>query len=296
MEPVGKFLEEEVAALEEGEAFADLTADLRATAVTGTDAEGWLNDLVTAGIAGMEPGEAQRSLLLSPTGHIRADFHVARTEQGFALIQDRDQPEAIGDLLAKYVLSSDVALADVDGHVTFFGVPPGAEVPDAIWTSSPWEPLGQLVATPSDPEARFDLIAALAERLTLIDDEALEIWRIRHGVVRFPIDLTAESIPAEDPATEATIDTAKGCFLGQESVAKVRNLGRPPFVVARLWTHAGVGVGQAVFTDGAEVGIITSAALDPPATKLLARIRNSDSVERTFHTGDGEPLDLVLPD
>ncbi|MEX0991839.1 MAG: hypothetical protein WD004_06170 [Actinomycetota bacterium] len=296
MEPLGKFLEEEVAALEEGEAFADLTTDLRSTSVTGTDAETWLNDLVTAGVAGMESGQARRSLLLTPTGRIRSDFHVARTDQGYVLLQDRTQPEQIGELLAKYVLSSDVALADADDEVTLFAVPTGTEVHDAAWTASPWEPFGQLVATPSDPEARFDLIASLTERLVLIDDEALDVWRIRHGIARFPIDLTAESLPAEDPAAEATIDADKGCFLGQESVAKIRNFGRPPFVITRLWTHAAVGVGQAVFTDGAEVGVITSAVPDPPTTKVLARVRNSDSVERTFHTADGEPLDLVLPD
>ncbi len=294
MEPLGKFLEEEVAALEDGEAFADLTAELRVTAVRGADAEDWLNDLVTAGVAGMEPGQARRSLLLTPTGHIRADFFVVRTDHGFVLVQDRGQSEPVGDLLARYVLTSDVALTDAGDTLMVFALPAGTEVPGGVWTATPWEPFGQLAAAPADADARFDLIATLTEKLTLLDDEALEVWRIRHGIARFPVDLTPESIPSEDPAAEAAIDTTKGCFLGQESVAKVRNLGRPPFAIVALWTHAPVGVGQAVFAEGAEAGVITSAVPDPPATRLLARVRNSDTADRAFHTADGEPLDPVL--
>ena len=64
-----------------------------------------------------------------------------------------------------------------------------------------------------------------------VDAAAVETWRIRSGRPRFPVDLTTESFPAEDPAAEAAIDTTKGCFLGQESVAKTATFGHPTHLV-----------------------------------------------------------------
>jgi folate-binding protein YgfZ len=81
-----------------------------------------------------------------------------------------------------------------------------------------------LVTTPAGT-ARIESMM-MNEQFTQVGGEALEVWRIRRGVARFPIDLTEGSVPAE-AGLDALIDTGKGCFLGQESVAKIRN-PRPP--------------------------------------------------------------------
>ena len=81
--------------------------------VTGADATAWLHDLVTADIASLAPGRARRSLLLTPTGRIRADVTVVRDEEGSSCSQEPAQPDRIEALLDPYVLSSDVALGDV---------------------------------------------------------------------------------------------------------------------------------------------------------------------------------------
>ena len=134
------------------------------TEVRGADAEGWLNDLVTASIDRLAEGEALRSFLLSPTGRIRADVYVlpARAGEGFLLLQGPGQPDAIADLLAPYVLSSEVELAPSDPSGLDLGPRPGP-----VWTAG-WEAdAGSVTAGP----------------------EALESWRIRHGLARFPVDL-----------------------------------------------------------------------------------------------------------
>ena len=107
--------EEQLEALEQERAFVDLRG-WGLTEVRGTDAQGWLNDLVTASMVGLAEGEALRSFLLSPTGRIRADVRVlrARAGDGFLLLQETAQPETIADLLAPYILSSDVELARAD--------------------------------------------------------------------------------------------------------------------------------------------------------------------------------------
>src|SRR5439155_19186588 len=82
---------------------------------------------------------------------------------------------------------------------------------------------------------------------------AVEVLRIRRGIPRFPVDLDEDSLPAEADL-EQTIDFTKGCFLGQESVAKVRNLGHPPRVVLALRSEQRTSAGEPVLSRGQEVG------------------------------------------
>src|SRR5207245_4599906 len=102
-------------------------------------------------------------------------------------------------------------------------------------------------------------------------EPAVDVWRIRRGIPRFGVDLDADSLPAE-AGLEILIDFTKGCFLGQESVAKVRNLGHPPRVTAAFRTTGEVRVGQALETDGRAVGRVTSAAAIEHGTALIARL------------------------
>lgn len=240
--------EEQLEALEQERAFVDLRG-WGLTEVRGIDAQGWLNDLVTASVEGLAEGEALRSFLLSPTGRIRADIRVLRESagDGFLLLQDTAQPETIADLLAPYILSSDVELARAD--------PRGLLVrprPSLGWTVA-WE-AGDDASVAAGPEA-------------------LEAWRIRQGFARFPVDLDADSLPAEAGLdVEPVIDRRKGCYLGQESVARVRNLGHPPRLVVGVRTEVPLRPGTPVRSRGDRVGSVTS--VEPRGgSSAMVRIR-----------------------
>jgi len=251
-------LEEQVDALDEGRAFVDGDR-LRAVEVTGSDAGRWLNDLVTAGVEVMPRGGAARSLLLTATGRVRADVHLVRTDDGFLLFQESDQPAPIDDLLRPYVLSSGVALARAAAGPHVVLMPS-----DRGWA---------VAREPSD-----GAVEASAE--------AGEVWRIRRGVPRFPTDLDEESLPAE-AGLEFLIDFTKGCFLGQEAVAKVRNLGHPPRTVLVLRATVPIGPGERVIADGRDVGAVTSAAPSRKGFALLARVRwEARSVPLATTSGD----------
>ncbi|MDQ4107666.1 MAG: hypothetical protein M3138_02520, partial [Actinomycetota bacterium] len=117
---------------QDGNAFAEL-AGWRTVAVRGGDARGWLDDLVTADVEGLAEGCTRRSLLLTPTGRIRADFHVARVAGSFLLVQAPGQPEHVDEILAPYVLSSDVELDDLSERsliVAVLGGPPAEDGDD----------------------------------------------------------------------------------------------------------------------------------------------------------------------
>lgn len=277
-----------MAALQEERAFADRST-YRKLEVAGPEARTWLHDLLTADVLGLGEGRARRSLLLSATGRIRADVHVVPRDESVLLLQDPAQPAAIGDLLAPYVLSSAVSLHDRSDELSLYCVL-GAAANRVGWPGTRPSVLGEGedLLTPADGAARLESMM-MNKQLTEVGSEALETWRIRRGVARFPIDLREDSVPAE-AGLDHLIDVGKGCFLGQESVAKIRNLGHPPRVIRALHTDADVRAGAEVVADRVTVGSITSAA--PAAgsgTACLASVSWA-AAEAGLTTADGAPL------
>jgi tRNA-modifying protein YgfZ len=260
---------DELAALLDERAFLRLS--LRVIRVTGADATAWLHDLVTADVASLAPGGARRSLLLTPTGRIRADLTVVRDVDGTLLLQEAAQPDRIEALLDPYILSSDVALADATSETVVFSCPRTAPTRGAIFAPAATGPgIGALVPRPA-----ADAFAATLAHAGIPEagPEALEAWRILRGLPRMGADFDTDSLPAEAGLDDA-IDRTKGCFLGQESVARVANLGHPPWVLRHLTAAGDVGPGDPVSADGLDVGHITGAARDLIGHVIvLARVR-----------------------
>lgn len=269
----------------EGRAFAELTG-WRLVEVTGGDARGWLHDLLMADVESLARRESRRALLLAPTGHIRADLTVAARDDGFLLVQDPRHLTSIDLLLGPYVLSSDVRLADRTGELRTVSYPSRPLVEGDGYEPSAAGPGHDLILPAGDRvEPRG------AEEVPL---EALEAWRIVRGEARFPQDLTERSLPNE-AGLETLIDHAeKGCFLGQEAVAKTRTLGRPPFAVIAARSETEARRGQTVLVDGEEVGEVTSAATLDPGSALIARVRwASRGAELTVNGGALEAVALA---
>lgn len=280
----------EVQALEEGRAFV-VHGGAEVTHVEGRDARAWLQDIVTADLERLEPFGSRRSLLLTPTGRIRADFHVLGTGEadgGSFIVQPADQPGRIGNLLSPYILSSDVVLAPTDLVL----VSVSAEGADHEVARGPWRPsvLGggfDLLVDDAAAQSRRDLGSA---GLVEVGPDAVEAWRIHRGVPRFPVDLDEDSLPAEATLDDGVvIDRSKGCYLGQESVAKVRNLGRPTRVVLPLEASGPAQAGEAVLAEGVEIGVVTSANTLGRRTAVIVRVR-WDAQEHELRAASGAIL------
>jgi len=244
-------------------------------AVRGADATAWLHDLVTADVEGLSTGQSRRSLLLTPTGRIRADFHVARLDGSFLLLQAEGQPGAVDAILAPYVLSSDVELYDRSEGSAIVAVLGGAAVENGddalVLAPSVLGPGHDVIVPAGEPAAR--LRERLRERGAVeVSAQDLETWRIRRGIVRMGLDFGTDALPAE-AGLEDTIDFTKGCFLGQESVAKVRNLGHPPRVLRLVRSRAPILPGAPVLADDQQVGEVTSAAAADGGTDAIVRVR-----------------------
>jgi folate-binding protein YgfZ len=283
-----------VVALEAGRAFVDLSA-WRTVLVGGTDAAAWLNDLLTADLAGMGTDEGRRSLLLSPTGRIRAEVTVVAVDDGFVLVQDPIQDAPIDRALAPYVLSSDVTVEDANARfrlLAFPGAEPPPGAPGQVLAPSVLGEGADLLLSPSegDEAMRGAREAGLAE----VDLEAVEAWRIRRGLPRVGVDLGEDSLPHEAPV-DRLIGYGKGCFLGQEAVAKVRNLGHPPFVLVAVTAPDRLSAGDPVRVDGTDVGLVTSATgLPDHGSAAIARVRWT-ARDAELEALSGAPLEVRRP-
>ncbi len=259
------------ALLEQGKAFVDLSF-WRKVGISGPDALRWLDDLVTADLSNLAPGRSKRSLLLNRTGQIRAEFTVSMATGSLLLLQDPSQPHAIDSLLDRFVLSSDVEVEDRTAQLALLAFP-GLDRPP--------QPAGVEVSRPSCLGSGLDLIAAAEDRERLVASfeaqhtqvgaETVELWRVTAGLPRFGVDATSEDLPLE-AGLDDLVSYGKGCFLGQEAVAKVRNLGHPRRSVVQLEATGTVSPGDPVVLDGREVGQVTSVGQGEGRWRALARV------------------------
>ena len=214
--------------------------------VEGPDAETYLQGQLSQDVAGLEGSKA--SFLLEPTGKVVALLRVTR-EAGdrFLLDTDAEAGDAMLARLRKYLLRTNATIELVDGMtcVRVFGDTDG--VP-AVW-----------------PEP------APVDRFGASDDSTLEVTeyhrrRIEAGVPISGVDIGAETIPAEVGAwaIEAAASFSKGCYTGQELVARIDSRGGNvprPLRVLRLSTPVEAGA-EIVDADGKPAGHVTSAAAD----------------------------------
>jgi len=287
---------ETTGALERGDAFVELD-DAAVTRVSGSDARAWLGDLVTTDVVSLRPGEARPSLLLTPTGRIRAQFQVAATaDDAFLLIQREPFETPVANALDPYVLSSDVSLSPAALVVVALpGVAPddarlGAVAPDVTIVAP------SILGSGSDALVATDTVQRVVDSLTARGLEpataaAAESLRVRRGEPRFGVDLDAESLPAEGGLDAAPVtDRTKGCFLGQESIARVANLGHPNRLLLRVRSDARLRAGEPVHAGDESVGSVTSADGELAIVRVTWNAR-----DQRLSTASGDVLETLGP-
>lgn len=296
-------------ALAAGRAVVDLS-DRGVVTLTGPDRLRLLDSLTSQALAGLAPGASAESLLLDPNGRIEQAMHVVDDGETSWLVVEGEQAAAVAAWFDRMRFMMQVEVRDVSGEWAVIGamVPQGAEpsIPAAeangvplVWRD-PWSAVQaggwQYATEAAHPGADYPAaelivarqsLAALADRVRagevrLAGSLAAEALRVAAWRPRFAAEVDEKSIPHEVDWLRSAVHLAKGCYRGQETVAKVHNLGRPPRRLVMLHLDGSDALlpmaGAAVHaTDGdrAEVGRITSVArhheLGPIALAVVKR-------------------------
>jgi len=241
-------------------------------AVSGPDAEDFLQGQLSQDIAALGPGQSAWSLILQPQGRIDAFVRVTR-QAADRFVLDTDGPlEQVDARLRRFMLRTDVTLEPLDWQcVAVRG--PGAENTAVS---------GEIVA--AVPTGGVDLLGpqpSIPEDVPVIDPEALEAHRIRCGFPRMGVDIDDRTIPAEAEIVDFTVSFTKGCFTGQELVARMDSRGSSAPRYLRLLTlqeRVELDGGEPIIdAGGAVVGTVTSTAWDAiaGATVALGYIKRS---------------------
>jgi folate-binding protein YgfZ len=180
-------------------------------------------------------------------------------------------------------------LHDRTGEFAVFAFPGRTEAPDAPGTThsapSCLGPGVDLLAPADDYDV---VLRSLSEPYAHAGNEEVEAWYVAAGIPRFGIDALEGDLPQESGLSSA-VSRNKGCFPGQEAVAKVDALGHPRRLVLPLEADGPASPGDAVLLDDSEVGEVTSAATVGGRTLLLARLR-WEARDGPLRTGLGTEL------
>jgi folate-binding protein YgfZ len=270
--------------------------------ISGPDRLSWLHSLTTQGLEHLKPGDSAEALILSPQG--RVEHHLTLTDDGTSTwvhVEPGTAP-ALLDFLASMKFMLRVEAEDVSADysvLTLMGPRRLAETPAGVAARIDDGDRTDLIVSRADIA---DTAAAVrAEGADLAGMWAYEALRIAAGRPRFGLDTDDRTIPHEVGWIDTAVHLSKGCYRGQETVARVHNLGHPPRRLVLLHLDGSADRlprrGEGILLDGTQVGTVGSAArhyeLGPIALGLVKR---TVPVEATFVTdGIAAAQEVIVP-
>lgn len=298
------------AALTSGAALVDHPGR-RVLRLSGRDPVGMLNAVLTNEVP-EEAGLGAYALLLNPKGRIQADLRVLKVDNGVVVVDTAPEgAAATAEILGRYAPFSRVKVEDLsrgDAPWSVLGLY-GPRAPELLGGlrlaehESAEVAVGDatlLAAGVAVPVAGFDLLgpagALQGARDSLLragavvgDRLAHETARVEAGVPRFGADMGPENFPAEAGVLDRAVSFTKGCYPGQETVARMRYRGHPNRTLRRFVVEGPPPeAGEAVSQDGKAVGALTSVAPLPVGGQTLALgyLHRKANLQEPLRAGD----------
>ncbi len=253
--------------------------------VTGSDRQRWLNGMVTNNIRDLAAGHGNYNFLLNAQGHILGDMYLYNRGDYILLDTDTSQAAKLRQALEHFIIMDDVEIADASDKLTAVGVQGSKaqsvlsnagidpskleplQVEDAIWrdigiTVAATEHGGfELWLASSNVSQLWD--ALVTAGATPVGSESLECWRIAQGIPRYGQDIRERDLPQETAQMRA-LNFAKGCYVGQEIVERIRSRGNVHRMLAGFELEGPPPEpGTKVQSAGKDIGEITRAVRVP---------------------------------
>jgi folate-binding protein YgfZ len=282
--------------------------------VTGPDALEYLQAQLTNDVEALEPGHGCYTALLDRKGHMQGDMRVLRLhEDDVWLDTEGDAAERVLRHLQMYSVGREVEIEDASGAwaiVSLIG-PAAAEIagtpapsPEHAQRYFQREGIEILVVATDlgiDLIVRSDQAEALRRLLSgsgaaEVSEEAAEIVRVESGRPRFGKEMTERTIPQEAGINERAVSFTKGCYIGQETVARLHYKGKPNRQLRGLELSAPAQDGDPVVLADKELGHVGTAVVSPARGPIaLAILRREAEPGATVRVGEGIEATVVEP-
>jgi folate-binding protein YgfZ len=248
--------------------------------VLGPDGAEYLQGQLTNDVEALGAGEGQYAALLDRKGHMQADLRVLRVGQDAILLDtELASKDAALRHLTMYSVGRDVQVGDASAERAALGLigPRAAEIagtpPLPEFTNEATTVAGVDVVAVGTRDG-IDLLLPLAERERVVaalshagavevSPEAVEIVRVESGVPRFGAEMDAATMPAEAGIVEDAVSFTKGCYIGQETVARLHYKGKPNRHLRGLRLSGAAAPGAALRLGEKEVGTLGGAVVSP---------------------------------
>ena len=260
-------------AIEAGTAWADLS-HLSVVAVSGEDRLKWLHDLTTQFLTDLEVGIWKPAMILDPQGHVEYQFNLVDDGTTTFLTLDASYAEPLVTYLTKMRFMLKVDVRDATSEFAVLRAPGAATDIGGPYALVPSAEVAEMAQT-------FGAVA------TQVGTWALDAERVAAGRPRIAFETDHKSIPNELGVLNGAVHMNKGCYRGQETVAKIFNLGNPPRRLVMLHLDGSdVGfpaTGTKIENDGVVVGFIgTVARHHELGTIALAMIKRNTPTDATL--------------
>ncbi len=248
--------------------------------VSGSESAEYLQGQLTNDVEALSPGEGQYAALLDRKGHMQADMRVLRISSEEIWIDTESEAlEAVRRHLEMYKIGRDVAMTDLTAERAILSLVGPRSVEIAATAALPEHAneavkINGVECLAAGTSSGIDLIAKRADVAALRDalvgsgavevgPEAAEIARIEAGTPRFGAEMSAETMPAEAGIVERAVSFTKGCYIGQEPVARLHYKGRPNRRLRGLELSAPVAPGASLRLGEKEVGTVGGSCISP---------------------------------
>ncbi|CAB4862421.1 unannotated protein [freshwater metagenome] len=275
-------------------------------ALSGDGAVAALNAVVTNDVEALSPGSGLYAAVLTGKGGMLGDLRVLRTADGLLLDTERVALQDVFDVLRRGLLGYDAQLGKRTlecGLLRLAG--PGSraiagaeDLPDEehahLATTVGGLPV-RLIATDVGVDVLCDAAETAAVTTALeaaggvpAGEESLELLRIERGRPRFGVDIETGVIPQEAGLNERAVSFTKGCYIGQETVARLHYKGRPNRHLRGLRLSAPCPVGTTLHLEDREIGHLTSSGVSGQFGPIgLALLRREAEPGSVVTLGDG---------
>jgi len=263
--------------------------------LTGGDVADFLQGQVSNDVEALAPGSGCYATLLTAKGKIRCDMRILRGEDWFLIDSEPQALPVLEHMVRVYSIGRDVH-ATRDARPLWSVIGPAARdaldnpPPEAEHSSSEG-PLGLYVGTDNG----FDVFGERPD-LPEASAETAEILRIESGRPRLGYELGDDVIPQEAGINERAISFTKGCYVGQETVARLFYKGKPNRHLRGLKLSAAVERGTPIEGAGRELGRVSSACMSPTFGPIaLALVRREAAPGDSVTVGDAQATVVELP-
>jgi folate-binding protein YgfZ len=254
----------------------------------GADRQNFLNGQVTNNLKNLRSGQGCYAALANNKAKMTSDLFIYILEEEILLDFEPGLSPKVSERLEKFIIADDVQITDASSAFAMFTVqgPKAIEVCEKAGWPIPKNDF-EIVAHNSAYIARTPRLRApgvdvfyprgddswlKSLNLPVSGIDAYETVRIEQGVPRFGIDMNEETLVSE-ALDERAISYSKGCYIGQEVIARIRTYGQVAKSLRGLKFEPGAAAakaGEKIFHDGKEVGWITSATLSPKLNRPIA--------------------------